>query len=234
MTDANLLPEEQEPSEEREEQEEHVSMVTHADKAERPTISRPDPEEEPDAWFMPRAAEANLEDVEPDLEEDPDRGDLAEDSRDESIMEDVPADQQQPLNICADAVEDHILVVQTSAEVLKPTGSDSSLQEIDCWAASLETGAANQPDDGGGPRAEQPAAALVWAVDPSAGLKKQESSEAKQLLVHSEEPQVGEPEPLLGPVPAQSGDPRPPGAGSRKPPTLTPAPSLEAHEGLQD
>lgn len=128
--------------------------------------------------------------------------------------------KQQHLNICPDNVEDEIFVVKSSAELVKKSGNDSSLHDFlrgvknDSWVSSLETGATNHPDDACNEAADQTgqglgfADALVWGdledtnvvkwssrvdTDSPKGLlaeKKQENSEVKQLLVHSEESEV--------------------------------------------
>lgn len=193
-------------------------MVTPADEAERPSISRPDPEdiscsEEPDPPSHPRAAEANLEDgdvssEQPETPAEPqqdlnekvaasqDVPQTAEDGRDEDQdsesadgpAEDVSSSQQQRLGI---TVEDDTLVVKPSAERVKTSGEDSSLQlffsgvKSDYWRSPSETGATNQPEHGCRPQAGG-FDALVWgdlALGPPAAPKK-------QLLVHSEESEV--------------------------------------------
>lgn len=138
----------------------------------------------------------------------------------ESPTEDIASDQQQHLNICPDDVEDDIFVVKSSEELVKKSGNDSSLHDFfrgaknDSWVSSLETGATNHPDDARNEAADQTgrglgfADALVWGdledtnvvkwssgvdTDSPKGLlaeKKQENSEVKQLLVHSEESEV--------------------------------------------
>lgn len=142
-----------------------------------------------------------------DLPQTADWGNLGEESRDEnqdsecaeSPVEDAAAEQQQHLNMRPDPVEDHVFVVQTSADLVKTKGTDSSLHDFfsgvksDYWVSSLETGATNQPEDERAEPAAQKLAfadASLWgdlAIDPPAGQKKQETSEAKQLRVHSEE-----------------------------------------------
>uniref|UniRef100_H3D624 IF rod domain-containing protein n=1 Tax=Tetraodon nigroviridis TaxID=99883 RepID=H3D624_TETNG len=219
VADAEVQPEEQEPSGGGEEQEERVSMVTHAGPSTRPDPEEVSCSEEPDG-LQPGAAEATLEDEGVSAQEErspaesvaasqdaPAAGwrnlgeDGGEQKQDPESAGSPVQDQQQRLSICPEAVED-IFVVRTSA---KTNGSHSSLQDFlsgvknDFWASSLETGATNQPEGGCGQTAEQSPqglgfdAALMWGglgIDPPAGLKTQETSEGKQLLVHSEESEV--------------------------------------------
>lgn len=249
MTDAEVQPKDQGPSEEKDK---HVSLVTHADETATLLISRPDAEEisfseETNPAKHPRADEANLWEVA--VSSDQNQWTPAEsqhlhekvgDSQDvpqapewemlknlgeqcesaESPTEDIASDQQQHLNICPDDVEDDIFVVKSSEELVKKSGNDSNLHDFfrgiknDSWVSSLETGATNHPDDARNEAADQTgqglgfADALVWGeledtnvvkwssgvdTDSPKGLlaeKKQENSEVKQLLVHSEESEV--------------------------------------------
>lgn len=169
-----------------------------------------DPQDVPQVpeWEMLRNLSEQCESVESPTE------DIASDQQKQQKQ------QQHLSSICPDNVEDDIFVVKSSAELVKKSGNDSSLHDFfrgvknDSWVSSLETGATNHPDDACNESNDQTgqglgfADALVWGdledtntvkwssgmdTDSPKGLlaeKKQENSEVKQLLIHSEESEV--------------------------------------------